>query len=115
MSLPDPTFEKEFPVRYYELDSHGNVSPVTLLNYLQDTAGLHAAQLGVAVSDLRRLGLNWRYPSGPRCCTVRPSFPAVSQGRMTAACTRSSTGRTAGNWLDCVPALRRQEKSPDDF
>jgi acyl-CoA thioesterase FadM len=59
MNLPDPSFAKEFPVRYYELDSHGNVSPVTLLNYLQDTAGLHAAQLGVAVSDLCRLGLTW--------------------------------------------------------
>jgi medium-chain acyl-[acyl-carrier-protein] hydrolase len=89
MNLPDPSFAKEFPVRYYELDSHGNVSPVTLLNYLQDTAGLHAARLGVAVSDLRRLGLTWvlsrvhlviaQYPRAEETVVVK-TWPATRQG-----------------------------------
>lgn len=89
MNLPDPTFRKEFPVRYYELDSHGNVSPVTLLNYLQVTAGLHAAQLGVALSDLRRMGLTWvlsrvhlviaQYPRAAETVAVK-SWPATRQG-----------------------------------
>lgn len=52
-------FEKEFPVRNYEVDWNGRVSAVTLLNYLQDAAAGHAALLGVAVSDLLARGLIW--------------------------------------------------------
>jgi acyl-ACP thioesterase len=59
MNLPDPIFEKEFPVRYHELDSHGLIRPVTLLNFVQDAGGMHAAQLGVSVRDLKQRGLTW--------------------------------------------------------
>ena len=59
MHRPDPIFEIEFPVRYHELDSHGLLRPVTLLNLVQDAGGLHAAQLGVSVRDLRQRGLTW--------------------------------------------------------
>ena len=89
MNIPSPIFVKELPVRYHELDSHGNVSPVTLLNYLQDTAGIHAAQLGVAVSDLRKQGLTWvlsrihlivaQYPRADETIVVR-TWPATRQG-----------------------------------
>jgi acyl-ACP thioesterase len=89
MNPSDPTFERGFPVRYHELDSHGNASPVTLLNYLQDTAGLHAAQLGIAVSHLRRLGLTWvlsrvhlvieQYPRAEETVVVK-TWPATRQG-----------------------------------
>jgi acyl-ACP thioesterase len=89
MNTIDPIFEKVLPVRYHELDSHGNVSPVTLLNYLQDTAGLHAAKLGIAVSDLRRQGLTWvlsrihliitKYPRAEESVAVR-TWPANRQG-----------------------------------
>jgi acyl-ACP thioesterase len=89
MNTLDAIFEKELPVRYHELDSHGNVSPVTLLNYLQDTAGLHAAQLGVAVSDLHKLGLTWvlsrihlivtQYPRANEGVVIR-TWPATRQG-----------------------------------
>ena len=81
-------FEHTFPVRYHELDSHGNVSPVTLLNYLQDTAGLHATRLGIAVSDLRRQGLTWvlsrlhlvitHYPRAEESVLIR-TWPATRQ------------------------------------
>jgi acyl-ACP thioesterase len=89
MDTIDAIFEKELPVRYHELDSHGNVSPITLLNYLQDTAGLHASRLGVAVTDLRRLGLTWvlsrihliitQYPRAADTVTVK-TWPATRQG-----------------------------------
>ncbi len=59
MNAPDPIFEQEFPIRYHELDSHGLLRPVTLLNFVQDAGGLHAAQLGVSVRDLRQRGLTW--------------------------------------------------------
>jgi len=81
-------FIKDFPVRYHELDSCGNLRVATLLNYLQDTAGMHAALLGVAMTDLRKLGLTWvlsrihlvaeRYPRAGETVTIR-TWPATRQ------------------------------------
>lgn len=81
-------FIKDFPVRYHELDSHGNLRVATLLNYLQDTAGMHATLLGVAMANLRKLGLTWvlsrihlvveRYPRAGETVTVR-TWPAIRE------------------------------------
>ncbi len=81
-------FTKDFPVRYHELDSCGNLRVATLLNYLQDTAGMHATLLGVAMADLRKLGLTWVlsrihvvtecYPRAGETVTVR-TWPATRQ------------------------------------
>ena len=49
----------EYRVRSYEIDSKGLVRPLTLLNYLQDAAGEHAADLGVSVPVLLRQNLTW--------------------------------------------------------
>ncbi len=59
MKHPDPIFEIEFPIRYHELDRHGLLRPMTLLNLVQDAGGVHASLLGVSVRDLRRSGLTW--------------------------------------------------------
>jgi acyl-ACP thioesterase len=59
MNPSEPIFEQEFPIRYHELDSHGLLRPVTLLNLVQDAGGIHAALLGVSVRDLRQRGLTW--------------------------------------------------------
>ncbi|QEM66807.1 acyl-ACP thioesterase [Geobacter sp. FeAm09] len=85
-------FIKDFPVRYHELDSCGNLRVATLLNYLQDTAGMHAALLGVSLADLRELGLTWvlsrihllveRYPRARETVTIR-TWPATRQGLFT--------------------------------
>ena len=86
---PATIFETDVPVRYHELDSHGDLKPVTLLNYLQDAAGLHASQLGVSVADLRRQGLIWvlsrlhlvvdRYPRAGQTVIVK-TWPSTRQG-----------------------------------
>jgi len=52
-------FSKEFLVRNYEVDARGSLSPLVLLNLLQESAGVHARQLGVAVTDLNRQGCTW--------------------------------------------------------
>ena len=122
MNNLDPIFEKEWPVRYHELDSHGNVSPVTLLNYLQDTAGLHATQLGVSVSDLRRQGLTWvlsrlhlivtHYPRADESVEVR-TWPATRQGLFScrefelSADGKSVFGRATTSWAALNIASRR--------
>jgi acyl-ACP thioesterase len=85
-------FEKTFAVSYHELDSHGNLSLLTILNYLQDIAGAHAGRLGVSVADLRPRGLTWvlsrihllveRYPRAEETVVVR-TWPATRKGLFT--------------------------------
>lgn len=85
-------FEKTFSVSYHELDSHGNLRLLTVLNYLQDVAGAHAASLGVSVADLRPRGLTWvlsrihlhveRYPRAEEIVVVR-TWPATREGIFT--------------------------------
>jgi acyl-ACP thioesterase len=52
-------FSKVFQVRNYEVDVRGCLCPLVLLNFMQEVAGNHARQLGVAVSDLRQQGFTW--------------------------------------------------------
>jgi acyl-ACP thioesterase len=85
-------FEKTFPVSYHELDSHGNLRLLTILNYLQDIAGAHSARLGVSVADLRPRGLTWvlsrihllveSYPRAEETVVVR-TWPATRKGLFT--------------------------------
>jgi acyl-CoA thioesterase FadM len=85
----EPVFEHTFQVRYHELDNHGNVQPVTLLDWMQDVAGMHARKLGVSVVDLRKQGLTWvisrihlvieRYPRAAHSVLIR-TWPASREG-----------------------------------
>lgn len=52
-------FEKQFRVRTSELDLGRKLRVTALLDYLQDAAGDHARQLGVAVADLMPRNLTW--------------------------------------------------------
>lgn len=125
MNSVELVFKKEFPVRYHELDCHGNVRPVTLLNYVQDAAGLHAAQLGVSVSDLRQNGLTWvlsrihliveRYHRAGETMLVH-TWPATRQGLFS--CREFElfdgqgriTGRATTSWAVLSVASRRPVK-----
>lgn len=85
----EPLFEYSFPIRYHELDSRGQLRPVTLLNCVQDAGGIHAARLGVSVRDLRRRGLTWvlsrvhleveRYPHADDLVKVL-TWPSTREG-----------------------------------
>ena len=125
MNCAELVFKKEFPVRYHELDCHGNVRPVTLLNYVQDVAGMHATQLGVSVSDLRVHGLTWvlsrihliveRYPRAGEVVLVH-TWPATRQGLFS--CREFElydgqgriTGRATTSWAVLNVASRRPVK-----
>jgi medium-chain acyl-[acyl-carrier-protein] hydrolase len=118
----DPIFEKCFPVRYHELDCHGYLRELALLNYLQDSAGLHAMQLGVSVVDLRPQGLTWvlsrihliveRYPRAGDTVLVR-TWPSVRQGIFTCREFELEddqgrlTGRATTSWAVLNTATRR--------
>jgi acyl-ACP thioesterase len=85
----DGVFQAHYQVRSYEVDGQGRLRPVTLLNYLQDAAGLHALKLGVAVSQLLERRLTWvlsryhvrfdSYPGTGARLEVR-TWPSARQG-----------------------------------
>ncbi len=52
-------FSKQFQLRSYEIDFRGKIRPVVILNFLQDAAGDHAAQIGYSVTDLFQHNLTW--------------------------------------------------------
>ena len=44
----EEVLEKQFRIRSYEVDFRGRVSPVAILNYLQDAAAEHAHRQGAS-------------------------------------------------------------------
>jgi medium-chain acyl-[acyl-carrier-protein] hydrolase len=52
-------FRKEYAIHTYETDTRGLVKTVSLLNYLQDSAGEHAGRLGLSVLDLFKRNMTW--------------------------------------------------------
>jgi acyl-ACP thioesterase len=58
-NMPDILYRKKFPIHSYELDFEGRVRLVSLLNFLQDAAGDHAALLGWSVIDLLKKNMTW--------------------------------------------------------
>jgi len=85
----DKIFTKTFHVYTYEVDHRGKALPLSLLNYLQDTAGDHAAVLGFSIHDLLKKGLTWilsryhirivRYPALAADIAVS-TWPSGKQG-----------------------------------
>ena len=59
MSEPAGRWVEEYALRAYEVDRHGRASLPTLCNWLQETAGIHAARLGWSVHELGAKGLTW--------------------------------------------------------
>jgi medium-chain acyl-[acyl-carrier-protein] hydrolase len=57
--MTDLIFHKEFAVHTYETDARGSAKLVSLLNYLQDSAGEHAGSLGLSVLDLFKRKMTW--------------------------------------------------------
>lgn len=52
-------YQAEYKIHTYEIDFRGRARLGSLLNYLQDSAGAQALELGFSVEDLFRLGLTW--------------------------------------------------------
>jgi len=57
-------FEKQFELRYFEMDRHGQASPVTMLTLLEETAADHCLSIGHSLYDLLQQGIGWVLLSG---------------------------------------------------
>ncbi|MFA5515445.1 MAG: acyl-ACP thioesterase domain-containing protein [Desulfuromonadales bacterium] len=85
-------FSQDYRIRIDEADCTGRVTPVALLNFLQDSAYLHAADIGVSVNDLHRRNQAWvlsryyarffHYPQIRRRVRVK-TWPSSREGRFT--------------------------------
>ncbi|MCC5942059.1 MAG: hypothetical protein JJU37_11015 [Balneolaceae bacterium] len=53
------TYKKEFKIRSYEVGSLKNTSLLSICNYFQEVAGLHAHELNFDIEDLHKKGLTW--------------------------------------------------------
>lgn len=81
--------ECTFTVRYHEADQRGMVRLPVVMTWLQDAGIEHATALGVAVRDLRKLGLTWvlsrlnleleTYPRSTDRITIR-TWPVTREG-----------------------------------
>jgi medium-chain acyl-[acyl-carrier-protein] hydrolase len=108
----EKTYTKKFLIHIYEVDFRGRALPVTLLNYLQDAAGDHAALLGFSLFDLLKINKTWllsryhirvqRYPrigeevivrtwpsGAQRIFALRDSEMTDGSGKLVAAATSS--------------------------
>ncbi len=82
-------YRKTFDLHAYEVDSEGRAHLVSLLNYLQDAAGDHAALLGFSITELLKKNQTWLlsryhvkvlcYPSYGDKVTVS-TWPSATQG-----------------------------------
>jgi len=57
--MTELVFRKEYAIHTYETDAGGLAKTVTLLNFLQDSAGEHAGRLGLSVVDLVKRNMTW--------------------------------------------------------
>jgi len=55
----DATYQQQFEIRSYEIDSTGKIKLAAILNYLQEVANQHATRLGASVVDLFPKNLTW--------------------------------------------------------
>lgn len=57
-------FDKEFELRYFEIDKSGKASPITMLTLLQETAADHCYSAGESLLSLMSQNLGWVLLSG---------------------------------------------------
>ena len=57
-------FDKEFELRYFEMDKSGKASPITMMTLLQETAADHCYYAGHSLFSLMSENLGWVLLSG---------------------------------------------------
>jgi len=57
--MDNKRFSKEYEIHYYETNSFQEATPITLLNFLEDSAISNSASVGYGVKDLLDIGACW--------------------------------------------------------
>ena len=117
-----------FRVRSYEMDVHGNVSIQTICNYLQEIAGLHAAELGVSVIDLMKKNMTWvlsrlhvmlqKYPRWGEEIKIE-TWPSGAEGLyairdfVITATDKTPVGKATSSWMIIDLSRQKPIQMPD--
>jgi acyl-ACP thioesterase len=57
-------FEKQFDLRYFEMDKHGCASPITIITLLQEAAADHCYSINYGLYELLKQNIGWILLSG---------------------------------------------------
>ena len=129
-NIPNST-DVAFTVRSYEAGIDNHVTLPTLCNYMQEAAGISAANLGWGIRALQDEGLTWmlsrlrvsvaRYVPWGETVTVR-TWPSGMKGRLIAKrCflgldkTGAELFRASSEWLYVDMAAQKIAKLPETF
>ena len=77
----DKCFDKNFELRYFEMNKYGEASPTTILTLLEETAAEHCCHIGHCLYSLERQNIGWvllsgvidmvRYPKYKECIAIK--------------------------------------------
>lgn len=123
-------FDKEFELRYFEMDKSGKASSVTMLTLLQETAAEHCYSVGHSLFSLMSQNLGWvllsgimkmdRYPEYKEKIIIRTwlskyqSIRGIRENIIYDG-NYNVIGRAKGLWLFFDIAKRRPTKILNDF
>ena len=82
-------FEKQFELRYFEMNEHGEASPATVLTLLEETASDHCSFIDHSLYQLIKQNIGWvlisgmmkidRYPRHKEIVTIRTWLSGYSE------------------------------------
>lgn len=123
-------FEKEFELRYFEMNNFGEASPTTILTLLEETAADHCHSIGYGLYDLKKQNIGWillsgiikmdRYPVYKEKITIRTwlsTFSSIRGFRENIIYDeqRNIIGRARGLWLFFDIERRRPTQILDEI
>lgn len=123
-------FDKEYELRYFEMDKSGKASSVTMLTLLQETAADHCHSIGHSLFSLMSQNLGWvllsgvmeidRYPSYKEKVIIRTwlsKYQSIRGHRENIIYDENYNiiGRAKGLWLFFDIEKRRPTKILDYF
>lgn len=69
-------YSKQFEVYYYQIDTRQRATPITILNFLEETAIAHSQSVGLGVQTLLNQGLCWILN---RWSLVMDTYPSLNE------------------------------------
>jgi acyl-ACP thioesterase len=123
-------FEKQFELRYFEMNKFGEASPTTILTLLEETAAEHCYSINYSLYDLERQNIGWvllsgvmdiyRYPNYKEKIIIRTwlsNYSAIKGFRENIIYDerRNIIGKARGLWVFFDIERRRPARIFDDI
>jgi len=123
-------FEKQFNLRYFEMDQYGCASPTTILTLLEETAAEHCLSIGQSLYNLFNQNIGWvllsgymqmeRYPLYKEKITIKTwlsKYTSIRGSRENIISDERGDiiGRAKGLWLFFDIKRRKPVKIFDDI